>query len=133
MTTTFANKENDVSTGESAAHWSVAKSLRELALSFWKTVRRSYDRVESNLVPVSLCGAVGMPVYYFVWHDLFPQPYENLWLRLIGTAVCLVLALKDFWPRTLRPVLPALWYAPVLYALPFFFCFPDILIICRAN
>lgn len=88
-----------------------------------KVVLRSYRHVERNLIAISVCGAVGMPLYYFVWHDLFPQPYENLALRLIGGGMCLPFIFKDYWPEKLRKFLPVLWYVTILYVLPFFFTF----------
>lgn len=86
-------------------------------------IGRSYHLVERNMIAISICGAVGMPLYYFIWHDLFPQPYENLTLRLIGAAMCLPFVLKDYWSEKLRKHAPAFWYVTVLYMLPFFFTF----------
>ncbi len=86
-------------------------------------VGRSYHLVERNLIAISVCGAVGMPLYYFIWHDIFPQPYENLTMRLIGAGMCLPFLLKDFWSEKLQKFAPIFWYATVLYVLPFFFTF----------
>lgn len=107
---------------------------QDLAFDPWEGVVRffcafrdltlqSYRQSESNLVAVGLCGIVGMPLYYFVWHDLFPQPYENLSLRLIGSALCALMVLKAYWPRPLQAYMPVLWYVVLLYALPFFFTY----------
>ena len=65
-------------------------SLRTLLVILGGVIGRNYRHGERNLVAVSVCGAFGMPLYYFVWHNLFPQPYENLTLRLIGGAMWLV-------------------------------------------
>lgn len=67
-------------------------------------------------------GAVGFPLYYFIWAHLFPQPYENLDLRLIGALLCapLLFSIKigD------KPILDFYFYAIVItYAFPFFFTF----------
>ncbi len=98
-------------------------SLRALFAVLGGVIGRNYHHGERNLVAVSVCGAFGMPLYYFVWHDLFPQPYENLTMRLIGGAMCLTLAFKDHWPETARRYAPVLWYITVLYVLPFFFTY----------
>lgn len=98
-------------------------SVRERWLGFLRITRRTFQYSEPNLVSISLLGFVGMPLYYFVWHDLFPQPYENLALRIAGSALCLVLALKNQWPQRLRRFVPAIWYLTILFALPFFFGF----------
>ena len=98
-------------------------SIHDLWLGFLRLTRRTFQYSEPNLVSISLLGFVGMPLYYFVWHDLFPQPYENLVLRIVGSALCLMLALKNQWPQRLRRFVPAFWYGTILFALPFFFGF----------
>lgn len=36
---------------------------------------------------VGALGVIGHPLYYVIWSYVFPQAYENLWLRLICTAL----------------------------------------------
>ena len=59
-----------------------AVAWSDAARALWAVYRRStaatFARFESLLLPISLCGAVGMPIYYFIWSELFPQAYENL-------------------------------------------------------
>ncbi len=86
-------------------------------------IGRSFHLVERNLTAISLCGAVGMPLYYVIWNDLFPQQYESLLLRLIGAGLCLPFLFLHAWPKSLRRLAPIYWYATVLYVLPFFFTF----------
>jgi two-component system CAI-1 autoinducer sensor kinase/phosphatase CqsS len=66
---------------------------------------------------------VGFPLYYYVWKDLFPQPYENLTLRLIGSLLFIPILAFERWPAALKKLLPWYWYFCTLYALPFFFTF----------
>ena len=35
---------------------------------------------------LGLSTALGHPIFYWVWAKLLPQPYENLWLRLLMSA-----------------------------------------------
>src|SRR6185437_968148 len=63
------------------------------------------------------------PIYYMLWSFLSLQTYENLILRLIGSALCLCLVLYKFWPLKLKPLLPLHWYVTALFCLPFFFTF----------
>jgi hypothetical protein len=79
--------------------------------------------VEPNMVPVALCAAIMFPAYWFVWKFLFPQPYENLGIRLVGSLLCFAIAAKDRWPMRLRKYLPIAWLGTVLYSGPFFFTF----------
>jgi hypothetical protein len=79
--------------------------------------------IEGNMVPVAICAAIMFPAYWFVWKFLFPQSYENIWIRIFGSLLCLLVAAKDRWPRGSRRYLPAVWLGTVLYSGPFFFTF----------
>ncbi|HEX7110844.1 MAG TPA: HAMP domain-containing sensor histidine kinase [Mizugakiibacter sp.] len=107
--------------------------LRQLRLAGWM-LRRAFGRLQSSMfertrysepkmVAMAWVGGLGFPMYYLVWTDLFPQPYENLPLRLLGSALFLPLAFVRRWPRRLRPWLPLYWYATITYALAFFFTY----------
>ncbi|MBV8046439.1 MAG: HAMP domain-containing histidine kinase [Paludibacterium sp.] len=84
---------------------------------------RSVEYFEPRFFPFGLVAVIGFPLYYFVWHDLFPQPYENLPLRLAGSALFVPIMLAKYWPQTWRRYLPVYWYLTILYALPFFFTY----------
>lgn len=96
----------------SPRHWGDA--LKELAL-------RSFEQTKPNIAAIGWVGFIGFPLYYLIWHDLVPQPYENLQLRLIGSFICLGAALHNHWPRGLRGLLLPYWYLGLLYCLPVFF------------
>jgi two-component system CAI-1 autoinducer sensor kinase/phosphatase CqsS len=85
--------------------------------------QRSYEHVEPNLVPIAIFGAISFPVYYVVWVILFPQGYESLSLRLVGTGLCLLLASKNRWPQRIRRIQRTFFLLVVLYCLPFFFTY----------
>ena len=102
----------------------IGTNLRRWLSQHYQATLDSYQRFDSITLWVGLGGAVGMPLYYFIWHDFFPQPYENLTLRVIGSLFCLLLASKDLWPSPFRPVFaPIIWYVTLVYCLPFFFTF----------
>ena len=79
--------------------------------------------LETRFIVSGLAGAIGFPLYYLVWHNLFPQPYENLPLRLLGSLFLLPTILAKQWPESWQRYLPIYWHFAILYALPFFFTF----------
>ena len=68
-------------------------------------------------------GLMGFPLYYLIWSYIFPQPYENLPLRIVGALFGLGLVVLKYWPDGLKRYLSLYWYLAVLFALPFFFVF----------
>ena len=72
--------------------------------------RTNWEYLEAVKRPVAILGAVLFPTYYVIWVYVFPQPYENLPLRLIGSAGCLFLALRSYWPRSIWRYELLFWY-----------------------
>jgi two-component system CAI-1 autoinducer sensor kinase/phosphatase CqsS len=101
----------------------VLRWARDLARWVYRSFERSVQYSGPRFAAVGVFGVIGFPLYYWVWHDLFPQPYENLPMRLIGSAICLPLAISHRWPQMLRAWLPLYWYFALLYSLPFFFTY----------
>ncbi|HYC06233.1 MAG TPA: HAMP domain-containing sensor histidine kinase [Azospirillaceae bacterium] len=98
-----------------------------LARSLEADYSAQFARTRQKLRGVTLIGALGFPAYYWIWADLFPQPYENLALRLAGSLLCV-----GFWFLLARNAAPGTWrarlapvycYALIIYCLPFFFAF----------
>jgi hypothetical protein len=101
----------------------LASSLDRAIHSISAVIIGGVRRVEGNMVPVAICAAIMFPAYWFIWKYLFPQPYENIGIRVFGSLLCLVIAAKDRWPRSLRRYLPVAWLGTVFYSGPFFFTF----------
>jgi len=117
--TTVLDAGNPLPTGSGDIGSALQRATQYVAAVILGGIRH----VESNMVPVCLCAAVMFPAYWFVWKFLFPQPYENIWIRLFGTLLCFAIAAKDRWPSRWRRYLPVLWLGTVLYCGPFFFTF----------
>ncbi|MFA0441403.1 hybrid sensor histidine kinase/response regulator [Vibrio sp. 10N.286.49.C2] len=84
-------------------------------------LQKIYNYAEPNLFLVVLMGGLGFPLYYWVWEYLFPQAYENLWLRLACSASVMVLACRHYLPRSLKQYLPHYYLFSIGLCLPFFF------------
>ncbi len=71
----------------------------------------------------AIFGIITYPFYYYLWKYTAPQGYENLHLRLIAVFLCVILALKNYWPKKCKLFLPTFWYLTIVYSLPFLFTF----------
>ncbi|SBS38705.1 CAI-1 autoinducer sensor kinase/phosphatase CqsS [Marinomonas spartinae] len=90
-------------------------------------INRSLSESTEYFLPHSVyigpIGAIGFPLYYWIWTYIFPQPYENLTLRLIGSFLFLGLAFIKYWPAWLRPYTNHYWMVTITYGVPFFFLY----------
>ncbi|WP_233870112.1 sensor histidine kinase [Paraburkholderia adhaesiva] len=98
-------------------------SIRPRILRAFAPALRNLLYVKRRMRAIALVAIVGFPLYYYVWKDLFPQPYENLTLRLIGSVLFVPALAFERWPAWAKKLLPWYWYGITLYALPFFFTF----------
>ncbi len=86
-------------------------------------MQRSLSNSEHQLVAVGAIAFLGFLLFYWMWSVWFPQSYENVWLRLLGSALGLGLMLTPYWPARCKPYLPWYWFLTILYTLPFFFAY----------
>lgn len=97
--------------------------LMQAAASLFEPALRNVEYFQRRLKVFAVIAIVAFPFYYWVWHSVFPQRYENLTLRLIGAALFVPILLSNRWPGRLKPWLPYYWYVALLYSLPFFFTY----------
>ncbi|MDE1138937.1 MAG: HAMP domain-containing sensor histidine kinase [Paraburkholderia tropica] len=98
-------------------------ALRAFMAHAFAPALRNMQYVKRRMRPFAVVATLGFPLYYYVWKVLFPQPYENLTLRLIGSALFAPFLFPDRWPAAIKKYLPWYWYFCTLYGLPFFFTF----------
>lgn len=99
-----------------SASWQIFARLIEPAL-------RNVAYIERRLTAFAILAIVTFPLYYVVWEFVFPQRYESLTLRLIGSALFVPMLFSRHWPEWMRTWLPYYWYFSLLYSLPFFFSY----------
>ncbi|MFH2129551.1 MAG: adenylate/guanylate cyclase domain-containing protein [bacterium] len=63
------------------------------------------------------------PLFFVIWCYVFPQPYENLTIRLLAGLICLPIVFKSYWPQSLQHLSPYYWQLAVFSNLPFLFAF----------
>ena len=90
---------------------------------FQNILSRKIEETGAQYTAYGIFGIFNFPIYYLIWLYLAPQTYESLFLRLICTGLCLVLALHDKWPNSCKKYLPFYWYFTLAFTLPFFFTF----------
>lgn len=83
----------------------------------------SVEYAEYQLPLIGVFGAICFPLFYVLWTYVFPQPYENLGLRLVAGLLCLTLIFHKQWPLPIKRFIPLIWYFIIAFALPFFFSF----------
>ncbi|PQV44934.1 HAMP domain-containing sensor histidine kinase [Paraburkholderia sp. BL21I4N1] len=105
--------------------WGIRKltSLRALLAQAFVPAGRNLQYMHNRMRPLAIIAVIGFPLYFYVWHDLFPQPYENLPLRIVGSLLFMPMLFAEHWPASLKRFMPYYWYAAVFYSLPFFFTF----------
>lgn len=81
------------------------------------------EHAEPNLSVIGLFGTLGYPVYYLLWSYLYPQPYENLALRLLCAFICLPWVLHRELPKRLKEFFPVYFFLSLFIVMPYFFSF----------
>ena len=86
-------------------------------LHFHDTMERMPVR-RNQVRALALIGAIGMPLYYTLWHSLFPQPYESPALRILAG----LLFLPALWPARFSHRWFSIYlFIALAFELPFFF------------
>ena len=102
---------------------SIPPFLRHLAVRLLEPALRNVLYIQRRLTAFAILAIVAFPLYWCVWKFIFPQRYESLTLRLIGTALFVPMLFSRHWPGWLKSRLPYYWYFSLLYSLPFFFTY----------
>lgn len=97
--------------------------LQMLASRLFEPALRNLEYFQRRLKVFAIIAIVAFPAYYIVWHFIFPQPYENLAMRLFGAALFVPILYSSRWPEHWKRFLPHYWYISLLYSLPFFFTY----------
>ena len=99
------------------------KTIKKIASFVDHSMQRSLATSMHQLFAVGAIAFFGFPIFYLIWSVWFPQPYENLALRLLGSLLGLGLMLTPYWPSWSKPYMPWYWFFTILYAMSFFFAY----------
>jgi len=101
----------------------VKKLFDKYLLRYNQKVLDIVEQAEPNLPVIGLFATVGYPLFYIVWNEILPQPYENLLLRLIEAFISLPWLFYPYLTKKLRTFFPVYFILSVPILLPFFFYF----------
>ncbi len=85
--------------------------------------RNNFDLTRAKVRAGALLGILGFPAYYLIWHDIYPQTYENAALRALCVGVLVIWLVADRFCSDLSAFFQTLTYAALVICLPFFFGF----------
>jgi len=91
------------------------------ASHWWLSVNTQFNDMANRVSILAWVAIVGMPLYYVIWAYWFPQPYENLGLRLFCVALCIPIIFIRHLQQ--RKWLAVYFFVCLTYGLPFFFTF----------
>ncbi|MCI5055148.1 MAG: HAMP domain-containing histidine kinase [Flavobacteriales bacterium] len=93
---------------------------------FTKIIYYFRKEIEGNEKLVRIFGIlffINYPVYYIVWTYGAKQSYENFWLRMFASLLCIPLIYINYWPEPLKLLRSYYWSFVVTFCLPFFFSY----------
>ncbi len=95
----------------------------EMFLNIKRRYLHGYEFMRLKFKVIGVLGVCGFPLFFFVWHDFYPQPYENFWLRLILAGMCGIFLINNYLPDKITAYAPIYAYITSILVLPFFFTF----------
>ena len=88
--------------------------LKHLIARLLEPALRNVIYIQRRLTAFAIIAIVAFPLYWYVWAFVFPQRYESLTLRLVGTALFVPMLFSRYWPDWLKSWLPYYWYFSLL-------------------
>lgn len=101
----------------------MANTLHKLIRKFSESNNLGFSIFQKNLFSMGWIGALGHPLYWYIWTYVFPQPHESLRFRLLAALACAPLIFHERLPKFLDKWKPLYWYITVTLALPTVFTY----------
>ncbi len=96
----------------------------KIILSLLNSYIKYYKYEDYRLKYIGITGAIAFPLFYFLSKPT--QSYDDLYLRIIATILCLLMAIYNKWPEKYKHYFPYYSYLTLMYCLPFFRAFVTI-------
>jgi len=94
--------------------------LGDLYRRFAAALQASTNASRRSMPFAAAIGAAIYTAYGIVWLYVAPVEHESLALRSVAVLLCLAVGLNSRWPAFAQPLLPWVWFAGVMYILPFY-------------
>lgn len=95
----------------------------KLLSRYHKLILEATEDAEPFMQHTAMIALLSQPVFHIVWRYIFPQPYENLPIRLFAGLFCLPMIFKNRWSERFQGILPYYWQLGIFINLPFLFAF----------
>jgi signal transduction histidine kinase/CheY-like chemotaxis protein len=94
--------------------------MKALLKTLFSRYLRHHEGNQSLLEWIGVIGAVAFPFLYLMrLNSNFPVLYDDLPWRAVATVLCVLLALRRWWPASLQPYYLSYSYVTVFYCLAF--------------
>lgn len=101
----------------------MANTILGLAYDFRRKISQDYELSKEISTSVGWIGAIGHPIYWFIWVYIFPQPYESTYFRFSCALLFAALPLCKHAPKALERWVPIYWFTSITLGLPTIFTF----------
>ncbi|MFC1619266.1 adenylate/guanylate cyclase domain-containing protein [Candidatus Neomarinimicrobiota bacterium] len=98
----------------------LSKRIRQAVQSSLET---SYANTNAFLTAAAILTVVGHLLFYVIWRYFYPQPVENLLLRLVGCSLAIPFLFRNRLPERLVPFMPLYFIIAVVFNLPIVFSY----------
>ena len=95
--------------------WITCMKLTDYLLKINQKINAHAKKFAFPYFTFAIFGIITYPFYYFIWKITDSNGYENLELRLITVFFCILLSLKNYWPKKWQLFFPLFWYITLLY------------------
>lgn len=98
--------------------------MRSVVNNLFSRYCSHHDMNRSFLEWAGVVGIIAFPLFYLVrFTGKLPPRYDDLELRLVAVGICLLFALRKWWPKRFEPLYLPLSYLAVTYCLSFLLAF----------
>jgi len=109
--------------GRPSANRKISSWVNQFQQAVHSSLETSYNNANAFLTAAAILTVVGHILFYLIWRYFFPQPAENIPLRLVGCLLAVPFLFRNRLPERVVPFLPLYFMVAVVYNLPIVFSY----------